>query len=109
MLLNNTLILLEEQLWDEKGLFREHGLFRIVYLADSDIGRMPRTRIRLSLGTNASLLCFANMIGPVQLNEACQTLHGASSAEVSAASLSCICMTAAFVQKQGITSTLIWS
>lgn len=52
MLLNNTLILLEEQLWDEKGLFREHGLFRIVYLADSDIGRMPRTRIRLSLGTN---------------------------------------------------------
>lgn len=48
MLLNMTIILFEEWLWDEKGLFREHGLFRIVYLADSDTGRMPRTRIRLS-------------------------------------------------------------
>lgn len=47
-MLSTTIILLEEWLWDEKGVFREHGLLRIVYLADSDIGRMPRTRIRLS-------------------------------------------------------------
>lgn len=112
-MLSTTIILLEEWLWDEKGIFREHGLFRIVYLADSDIGRMPRTRIRLSqrlsLGTNTSLSCFANMVGLAQLNVVCQTLYGATSAEVFAASISCICMTADFVQIWGITSVLIWS
>lgn len=63
----------------------------------------------LSLGTNTSPLCFANLIRPAQLTEVCQTLHGAFSAEVFAASISCICMTAAFVQIWGITSTEIWS
>lgn len=62
----------------------------------------------LSLGTNTFPLCFPNMVGPAQLNEVCQTLRGASSAGVFAASISCICVTAAFVQVWGIMSMLIW-
>ena len=32
--------------------------------------------------TNTSVLCFANLVGPAQLSEVHQILHGASSAEV---------------------------
>lgn len=32
--------------------------------------------------TNTSVLLFANLVGPAQLNDVCQIVHGASSAEV---------------------------
>lgn len=62
MPLNNTIILLEEWLWDEKGLFREHGLLRIVLLADCAKARMSRTRIRLSLRAVTGDKCVSLML-----------------------------------------------